>query len=122
MWEAPSTTWKFVTMMPSDLTMKPVPTPRAGCSPNAVCWNRFVTTLTTAGWTRLTTCTSGSSPGATEGAGAVWSGLRSVEAAADGDAVVPVAASGPLAEPFEHAANTRASAISTGAAVRLICG
>jgi hypothetical protein len=57
---APSTTWKLVTIVPSERTMKPVPTPRSRFCPNGVGWNRLVTTLTTAGWTRFTTWTTGS--------------------------------------------------------------
>src|SRR5437588_1099964 len=54
-------------MTPSDRTTKPVPTPRPGCSPKGLFSTRFVVTLTTAGRTRCTTATTGSSLGAGRG-------------------------------------------------------
>src|SRR5436305_7841226 len=41
----------------------PVPTPRPGWNPNPVGCNRFVVTLTTAGWTSRTTASMEVSPG-----------------------------------------------------------
>src|ERR1051325_8679381 len=59
---APSTTWKFVTMMPSDRTMNPVPTSFPADVPpkiESTDWVRVVM-FTTAGATRLTAATTGS--------------------------------------------------------------
>src|SRR5438034_3706827 len=59
---APSTTWKFVTMMPSDRTMNPVPTSLPDEVPpkiESTDWVRVVM-FTTAGATRLTAATTGS--------------------------------------------------------------
>jgi hypothetical protein len=57
--EASSTTWKFVTTIPSDRMMKPVPTAFPVPEPPKMlptAWIRLVT-FTTAGATRRTTCT-----------------------------------------------------------------
>src|SRR6266542_2782745 len=70
---APSTTWKFVTTIPSERTMNPVPTPRPGCEPpKTFDSSRFVVTFTTAGrarWTTLTTRSAFVPPGIGEGEG-----------------------------------------------------
>ena len=71
----PSTTWKFVTTIPSDRMMNPVPTPRPGCEPpKGPCSRRFVVTFTTAGRTCCTTWTTGSAFGSVDGSGAVGLG------------------------------------------------
>src|SRR4051794_40123183 len=96
---APSTTWKLVTMMPSDRMMNPVPTPRPGvCPPNGLFSSRFVVTFTTAGRALCTTWTTGSAfgsrlSGAEDGSGA---GLTDevgwgVGVSADGDGDVEAA-------------------------------
>ena len=54
-----STTWKFVTMMPFEAMMKPVPTPRPVWDPNRPDCTAVVT-FTTAGRTAWTTWTVGS--------------------------------------------------------------
>ena len=62
--EPPSTTWQFVTITPSDRTMKPVPTPCPSWAlPNWSVWKMSVVTLTVAGRTRAATAATGSLPG-----------------------------------------------------------
>src|SRR5712691_630445 len=77
--EAPSTTWQFVTMTPSDRTTNPVPTP---CPCPAPAWKMSVVTFTTAGRTRATTASTGSLLEGSDGTDRVLAGL--VEE--DGDA------------------------------------
>src|SRR6266496_3651845 len=93
---APSTTWKLVTMMPSDRITNPVPTPfPCAAPPSGLACTIDVVTLATAGATRLTTWTTGSWAtsvgGSDEGVGRVGAlpaPRPDVEAAPGGDEVV----------------------------------
>ena len=59
--DPPSTTWQFVTMMPSCRTMNPVPTPLPCWTlPNGPGWTTSVVTFTSAGSAALTTVAMGS--------------------------------------------------------------
>ena len=54
--DAPSTTWQFVTTTPSERTMNPVPTPLPSWAlPSWSVWKTSVVTLTTDGRARFTT-------------------------------------------------------------------